>query len=57
MKKESLSLLLGYLTNQMELLRRILKEIDDTNPSSKEKTSPEGATERDSQHGWYAYFF
>lgn len=39
MKKESLSLLLGYLTNQMGLLRRILKEIDDTNPSSKEKTS------------------
>lgn len=39
MKKQSLSLLLGYLTNQMELLKRILKEIDDTNPSSKENTS------------------
>lgn len=39
MKKESLSLLVGYLSNQMELLRRILKEVEDTNPSSKEKTS------------------
>ncbi|MEK6730470.1 MAG: hypothetical protein AABY76_10675 [Planctomycetota bacterium] len=39
MKKESLSLLLGYLTNQMELLGRILKEVADTNPTSKEKTS------------------
>ena len=39
MKKESLSLLLGYLSNQMGLLRRILKEVEDTNPTSKEKTS------------------
>ena len=39
MKKESLSLLLGYLSNQMELLGRILKEVEDTNPTSKEKTS------------------
>ena len=39
MKKQTLSLLLGYLTNQMGLLKRILKEIDDTNPSSKENTS------------------
>ncbi len=39
MKKQALSLLLGYLTNQMGLLRRIIKEIEDANPSSKENTS------------------
>ncbi len=39
MKKESLSLLVGYLTNQMGLINKILKEIDNTNPSSKENTS------------------
>lgn len=39
MKRESLAILLGYLTNQMGLLERILKEVHATNPSNKEKTS------------------
>ncbi len=39
MKKESLAILSGYLTNQTELFETILKEIRVTNPSNREKTS------------------
>lgn len=39
MKKGSLAILLGYFTNQMELMERMLKEIKVTQPSDREKTS------------------
>lgn len=39
MKKESLAILLGYFSNQIELVEKILKEIKATQPSGREKTS------------------
>ncbi len=39
MKKGSLAILLGYFTNQMELMERMLKEIKVTQSSDREKTS------------------
>lgn len=39
MKKEPLAILLSYYTNQMELMKKILKGIKVTQPSDKEKTS------------------
>jgi len=39
MEKGSLAILLGYFTNQMELMERMLKEIKVTQPSDREKTS------------------
>ena len=39
MKKEPVVILLGYFANQMELLERILKEIEVSQPSDREKTS------------------
>lgn len=39
MKKENLAILLGFLNNQMDLIQKILQNIDLTTPDSPEKVS------------------
>lgn len=39
MKKEHLAILLGFLHNQMDLIQRIIKDIQFTAPDSREKVS------------------
>lgn len=39
MKKERLAVLLGYFESQMDLIERIRKEVESTQPTDREKTS------------------
>ncbi|GFP25387.1 hypothetical protein HKBW3S25_00859 [Candidatus Hakubella thermalkaliphila] len=39
MKKEPLAILLGYFTNQTEIMEKILQEVKTTKPSGREKVS------------------